>query len=367
MRKRPTFRPNFWMATVLLLAPLALPVTTHAQFQNGQQAITIDLPETSQRAVVVQRIGLTDVTIVYHRPLAGDRDVWKVAAPAGKVWRCGANENTTIEFTDPVSIEGHPLAKGIYGLHMIPNADSWVVIFSKNHTSWGSFSYDEKEDALRVTVKPQPSEFENALLYEFNDLRPDSAIATLRWAKVAVPFKVSVDVKTVALEDVRNQLRNIPGFTWAGWDEAARYAMEQKDYDQALKWADRSILAEQRYENLGTKSEILAAMGRKDEAEAAQKLSIESATPLQLHLYARQLLAQKQPEKAYAVFRGNAEKHPEIWFTHVGLARMYSAQGNFPEALKEAHKALDLANDQQKPQVETLIKRLEANDDVNKS
>jgi tetratricopeptide (TPR) repeat protein len=359
-------RPTFWLAGAFLFAPLAVPLTAHAQFQNGQQAIAIDLPETSQRAITGQRIGLTDITIIYHRPLAGDRDVWKVVAPPGKVWRSGANENTTIEFTDPVSIEGQPLARGIYGLHMIPGEDSWIVVFSKNHTSWGSFTYDEKEDALRVTVKPQPAEFHDALLYEFNDLKPDSAVATLKWAKMAVPFKISVDVKAVALEDVRNQLRTVPGFTWVGWDEAARYAMEQKDLDEALKWADRSIQNEQRYENLMTKAEILDAMGRKDDAEAARKLSVENATPLQLHLYARQLLAQKQPDKAYAVFQQNEKNHPEIWFTHVGLARMYSAQGNFPEAIKEAKTALSLANDQQKPQCEALIKRLEAGQDVNK-
>jgi tetratricopeptide (TPR) repeat protein len=357
-----TKRPTFWLVAAFLFAPLA----AHAQFQNGQQSSVLNLPETSQRAVAGQRLGITDITIVYHRPLAGDRDVWQAAAPLGKVWRAGADENTTIDFTDPVSVEGQPLAKGTYGLHMIPGADSWIVIFSKNYTSWGSFSYDEKEDALRVTVKPQPAEFHNALVYEFNELKPDSAVATLKWAKVAVPFKISVDVRAVTLESVRNQLRGLVGFGWMAQDNAARYALEVKDLDEGLKWVDGSIQVESRYDNLSTKAEILEAMGRNDEAAAALKLSLESATPLQLHQYARQLLAKKQPDAAYAIFRQNAQKHPEIWFTHVGMARMYSAQGNFPEAIKEAKVALSLANDQQKPQCEVLIKRLEAGQDVNK-
>src|SRR5207249_11648152 len=86
-----------------------------------------------------------------------------------------ANENTTITFTDPVSVEGKPLPKGTYGLHMFPGEKEWTVVFSKNSTSWGSFTYDEKEDALRVTVKPQPADLHEALAYDFDDVKPDSA------------------------------------------------------------------------------------------------------------------------------------------------------------------------------------------------
>ncbi|HZU44963.1 MAG TPA: DUF2911 domain-containing protein, partial [Terriglobales bacterium] len=117
------------------------------------QSFVLDLPRPSQQAVVSQRLGITDVTISYHRPLVNKRQIWGNLVPYGQVWRAGANENTTIQFTDPVTIEGKPLAKGIYGLHMIPAQDQWIVIFSNNHTSWGSFTYKESEDALRVTVK----------------------------------------------------------------------------------------------------------------------------------------------------------------------------------------------------------------------
>jgi len=110
----------------------------------------LNLPETSQLAINKQRIGLTDITITYHRPLVNGRKIWGGLVPFGEVWRAGANENTTIEFSDPVSVEGKPLAKGIYGLHMIPTADSWTVIFSKMATAWGSYTYKQEEDALRV-------------------------------------------------------------------------------------------------------------------------------------------------------------------------------------------------------------------------
>jgi hypothetical protein len=153
----------------------------------------LNLPDVSQAAEVKQRIALTDVTVKYHRPLVNGRKIWGGLVPYGKVWRAGANENTTIEFSDPVSVEGKPLAKGIYGLHMIPHPDSWTVIFSKTYTGWGSYSYDQKEDALRVDVKPRPlAETKEALEFDFEDLKATSAVMILKWQKLGIPFTVSV-------------------------------------------------------------------------------------------------------------------------------------------------------------------------------
>src|SRR5216110_3138568 len=135
----------------------------------------LNLPDVSQAAEVKQRVALTDIAVKYHRPLVNGRKIWGGLVPYGKVWRVGANENTTIEFSDPVSVDGKPLAKGIYGLHMIPNTDSWTAIFSKTNTGWGSYSYDQKDDALRVDVKPKTLlQSEEALEFEFEDLKPDS-------------------------------------------------------------------------------------------------------------------------------------------------------------------------------------------------
>src|SRR5580658_3250395 len=124
-------------------------LTAVAQNPNQLQSTFIQIPQASQRAVLTQRIGLTDVTIVYHRPVAGGRKVFGGIVPYGQIWRAGANDNTTIEFSTNVKVEGQPLAKGIYGLHMIPGENEWVVAFSSTSTSWGSFTYDEKEDVLR--------------------------------------------------------------------------------------------------------------------------------------------------------------------------------------------------------------------------
>jgi tetratricopeptide (TPR) repeat protein len=339
---------------------------TDAQFKNGSQATELNLPTLSQRAVVTQRIGLTDVTIVYHAPLVGGREIWGRTVPYGKVWRAGANENTTIAFTDDVSVEGKPLAAGTYGLHVIPNADHWTIIFSKNSTSWGSFSYDEKEDALRVDVKPHAAEFREALAYTFDDIKPESAAATLRWEKLAVPLVISVDVKALVLRSIHNQLRNTGGFTWGGFDEAANWCLDNNyNLEEALKWEDTSIQNEERFENLLTKSQILTAMGKKQEADATQAKAFEKATGLQLHVYGRGLQIQKKQDEGFAVFKINVQKRPNEWYTHGELARMASAKGDFPTALKEMKLALAGAPEQTKTQIQGLIARLEKNEDIN--
>src|SRR5947208_14628686 len=83
----------------------------------------LNLPDVSQAAEVKQRVALTDITIKHHRPLVNGRKIWGGLVPYGKVWRAGANENTTIDFSDAVSVGGEPLAKENYGLHMIANQD----------------------------------------------------------------------------------------------------------------------------------------------------------------------------------------------------------------------------------------------------
>ena len=189
------------------------------------QSFVLDLPRPSQRAQTTQRVGITDVTISYHRPLVNKRKVWDALVPYGKVWRAGANENTTISFSDPVTIEGKTLDKGTYGLHMIPAADQWTIIFSKNSTSWGAFTYNEAEDALRVNVKPQAAEMHDALTYDFDQLKPDSVVVVLEWEKLAVPFKVGVDVHDVVQASLKKQLRNLSQYTWMSWDDAANYLL----------------------------------------------------------------------------------------------------------------------------------------------
>jgi tetratricopeptide (TPR) repeat protein len=349
-----------------LLALGCLAGSAHAQFKNGGQATELKLPTLSQRSIITQQIGLTNITINYCRPLVGGRVLWGKEITYGQVWRAGANENTTISFSDDVSVEGHALPAGTYGLHTIPTADQWTVIFSKNSTSWGSFSYDEKEDALRVTVKPTTGDFQEAMEFTFDDVKPDSTAATLRWAKVAVPFHISVDVNAIVLRSIQNQLRSVGGFTWAGYDEAANWLLDTNtDLDQAMKWEDRSILSEERFENLLGKSQILEAQGKKQEAEAMKAKAFDVATGVQLHSYGRGLQFQKKQEEGFAVFQVNIKKRPNEWYTHGELARIASAKGDFATASKELNLALVNAPDLAKNQIKGLIARVEKKQDIN--
>ena len=345
----------------LLLGVLLVAIASRAQ-----SAID-DLPRPSQHAEVVQRIGVTDITINYSRPLVNGRKVFGGLEAYGKVWRAGANENTTITFTDPMTIEGKPLDPGTYGLHMIPGENEWTVIFSKANASWGSFTYDQKEDALRVTVKPQTSELHEALTYEFDDLKPDSAVVTMRWDKVAVPFKVAVNVNQVVEENMRKHLRGLAQYTWDGWNDAADYLVNAKvDLGEALVYTDKSIAVEERYENLMTKSRALDLLGRKEEAAKFRAEALDRANAIQSYGYARQLQRDKKTDEAWAAYRANSKKFPDAWISHFGMARMYSAQGDYDNAVKEAKiAAAGAPGDGTKDFIEAQIRRLESKQDIN--
>ncbi|MGB7131182.1 MAG: DUF2911 domain-containing protein [Candidatus Sulfotelmatobacter sp.] len=351
---------------VLLCGMLPIASLCHAQTATGE-TLMLNLPRQSQHALIMQRIGITDITINYHRPLTNGRQIWGKVVPYGQVWRAGANENTTITFTDPVTIEGQALDKGTYGLHMIPGENQWTVIFSKVSTAWGSFSYKQDEDALRVTVKPQTAELHNALTYDFDDVKPDSTVVVMSWDKVGVPFKVGVNVNDIVTTSIRKQIRGLNQYYWDGWDDAAAYLLANKiDLDEALKDEELSIQAEERYDNLLNKSKILDAMGRREEAEAARKEALDKAGALQLYFYARQLQTDKKQEEAFAIFRANAKKFPDYWTSHVGLARVYSGQGDFDNAVKEMQLALTTAPDSNKTNLQNYVKRLQSKEDINR-
>jgi hypothetical protein len=349
-------------AFALCLAILGLGGTVSAQND-------LNLPDVSQAAEVKQRIALTDITVKYHRPLVNGRKIWGGLVPYGKVWRAGANENTTIEFSDPVSVEGQPLAKGTYGLHMIPNPDSWTVIFSKTNTAWGSYSYKQDEDALRVNVKPRAlAEMKETLEFEFEDLKPDSTAVTLKWEKLGVPFTVSIKDSDQTLQNIRAQLKGRGQFTWQALDEGAQFCLTRKiNLDEALRWADASIQNEERFDNLSTKADILKALNRTDEAKAVWNQALEIATPVQLYSYGRRLQSEKNGPKAMEIFQAVAKRFPQTAYGHLAQARIKSAAGDFAGAAAEAAEAQNAApTDAQKQSIKALIDRLQSKQDINK-
>jgi len=346
---------------------LSLPCLLLVAAVCSAQSTQMNLPLQSQAAQITQTIGITDITIKYHRPLVNGRKVWGGLVPYGQVWRAGANLNTTITFANDVTIDGKTLPAGTYGLHMIPTENEWTVIFSRMHTAWGSFSYKEGEDALRVTVKPQATDFHNALAYDFDQLQPDSAVVVMSWDKVAVPFKVSVDVNKTVEASLQNQLRGLSQYTWDGWDDAATYLVDSKyDLDEALKWENNSISNEDRFENEMTKSRILKAQGQNDAAQQAKEKALALGNAQQLYGYGRQLQRDGKQQEAFAVFQQAAQKDPNNWLAHAGLARIAVGAGNYSEATKQMELALAAAPDPAKSGVEQLVKRLQEKQDINK-
>jgi tetratricopeptide (TPR) repeat protein len=188
----------------------------------------------------------------------------------------------------------------------------------------------------------------------------------MRWEKVAVPFRVSVS-KEFTFQNIRNQLRSLPQYTWIGWDDAAKYCLESKvNSEECLRWSDRSVQIEERFDNLMTRSQALAALGRTEDAAAAKTKALEKANASQLYGYGRQLQFQKKPAEALEVFRNVSKRFPDHWLGHVAQARVLSAVGDFPNAVKEVNASLAAgALESQKPTLQNMIKRLEAKQDIN--
>jgi tetratricopeptide (TPR) repeat protein len=341
--------------------------TLFATTRDNAQSAVLDLPRDSQHAKVLQRVGITDITINYHRPLVKGRKVWGGLVPYGQVWRAGANENTTIEFSDPVSVEGKPLAKGVYGLHMLPTENEWTIIFSKTAAAWGSFIYNQAADALRVTVKPRPAEMKEALAYEVDDVTPTSAVFNSALGKTGGAVQGRGRHLDIVAQSLHKQLRGLAQYTWDGWDDAANYFLTNKyNLEEALKYEDRSIGVEERYDNLMNKSRILDALNRKDEATVARNKALGMATIPQLHTYGRQLQLAAKQDQAFEVFRSNIKKDPNHWLVRTEAARLAVAKGDYDNAVKEMKLALAAAPDPAKSTVEGLVKRLEDKQDINK-
>jgi tetratricopeptide (TPR) repeat protein len=243
------------------------------------------------------------------------------------------------------------------------------VIFSKTNTAWGSYSYDQKEDALRVDVKPRPlAGQKEALEFEFDDLKPDSTAVTLKWEKLGVPFTVSVNDADQTLQNIRAQLKGRGQFTWQALDEAAQFCLTRKiNLDEALRWADASIQNEERFENLSTKTDILKALNHPDEAKTVWNHALEIATSPQLYSYGRQLQNQKKGSEAMEIFKDVAKRFPQGVYGYLAQARIKSAAGDFAGAASDAKKAEAAApTEAQKQAIKALVDRLDTKQDINK-
>jgi hypothetical protein len=370
----------------MMLVSRSLPLFLYAGAVFGQVAgLTLPPSGNNQKASVSQFIGPVQVTIEYsspavHGPDGKDRrgQIWGKLVPYGLVnlgfgngkpspWRAGANENTLISVSYPVTIEGKTLPAGRYGLHMIPTADEWTIIFSKDTGSWGSFFYEEAHDALRVQVKPRKHDYREWLTYEFTERRPAEATAELQWEDLSIPWKIKVEnANEIYISKLKEQLPGVPGFDYKSYDAAAQFALQAKtNLDQALQWAEAAVsmpgVGQTNFGTLSTKALVLSAMEMNTDAAALMQtaLHLPATTPLEIHQYGRQLLTMKKTAEALDVFKYNAQRNGDAWPVHVGLARGYSAVGDSQQALEHAKKALPQApDDLNRKSLEAMVKAL---------
>ncbi|MEO7311611.1 MAG: DUF2911 domain-containing protein [Chitinophagaceae bacterium] len=333
----------------------------------------------NKKATVAEKVGLTDVTIHYDRPGVKGREgkIWGQLVPFGfndlgfgtskaAPWRAGANENTTIEFSTPVKVEGHDVAAGRYGFSIAVGKEESTLIFSKNSTNWGSFFYDPKEDFLRVTVKQQPMDkLVEWLKYEFINQSENKATIALMWEKWMFPFTVEVDVQKDQLESFRKELKTDKGFDWKPWAQAAEYAADHNtNLEEALGWADYGIsgqfVGEKNFRTLSAKARVLRQLKRLPEADAIMAEALPLGKMNEVHNYARQVLAAGRPEIAIQVFKDNYKRFPNTFTTNMGMMRAMNAAGDVKEALKYAKLGLAQAPDPgNKVAIQGMIEKLE--------
>jgi len=314
-------------------------------------------PDANKKASVSEDIGITTVKVNYSRPQVKGREgkIWgdlvhygfadlhygtSKAAP----WRAGANENTTIEFSTEVSIDDKPLPAGKYGFFIAMGAEKATLVFSKFNTAWGSFYYDPKDDALRVEVPVHKlNESVERLKYEFSDQTDNSAVLSLQWEKVKVPFKISVDLQKLQIEAFRREFNSGIFYRfWQNMQMAANYCLVNNiNLEEGLSWADRSIntyFGEANFLTLSTYAGLLEKFNRKKEADSLMQKALPMATPLQLLMYGSGLNKMKKHQEAFKIFKMNYDKSPKENYANLGMVMGYYFLENKKEAIKAAEK-----------------------------
>ena len=232
-------------------------------FGSGQLFAQLNLPRLSPNASVSQTVGYTKITVNYCRPGVKERTIWGGLVPYDKVWRTGANEATTIEFTTDVTIAGKKVPGGIYSLFTIPAKDEWTVILNKTDKQWGAFNYDMKQDFMRFKVKPSKADFVERMLFTFKDVTDNSTTLTLSWAGLSVSFDINVDVIDQVHAKIKDALASAKQDDWQTYASAANYAADNNAFlDEALQWIDKAIKIDGNFYPYFVRAKVYYAKGK---------------------------------------------------------------------------------------------------------
>jgi hypothetical protein len=318
-------------------------------------------PQLSPAATTSQTIGLTEISVSYHRPAVNRRVIWGEVVPYGEIWRTGANENATIRVSSPVRIEGKPLAAGTYGLYMIPGESRWTIIFSTMSVAWGAYSYDPKEDALRVTVKPQKTaDVVERMRFDVDDLTDRRATFALRWERVRVPFAIEIDTPAVVMASMRAELRGLPRFYWPGWAQAADYWLHHGgSLDEAQRMAEHALSLKENFITAITAAAVAEKRGDARRAAQLRERAFAIGSEQEVNEQAAALLDVKRIDEALALFKRNTEIHPSSSDAFEGIGDAYRDKGDRAAAVTAYEKALALTHDDRsRAQLRKALERL---------
>jgi hypothetical protein len=241
-------------------------------------AAQIRLPEPSPQATVSQEIGISAVTLSFHRPGVKGRTIWGGLVPWNEIWRLGANEATTIELTHGATIEGHPVDPGKYALFAIPGRDKWTLILNSRSEQWGAYFHDPARDVLRFEVKPVAAPFEEWMKFAIDPVAEDTLEVAMQWERVRVPFRIRFPVRKMVWDEIDRVLRDPARASWDDFYTAAGYALATGErLDEAMKWIDRSMEKEESFWNYERKARLLHARGQRTEALAQMGRAIAMA------------------------------------------------------------------------------------------
>ncbi|PNQ72634.1 hypothetical protein C1T31_10830 [Hanstruepera neustonica] len=319
----------------------------------------LNTPRASQQATIVQRVGITDISVTYSRPSVNGRDLWGALVPYGMnnlgfgtataaPWRAGADENTTITFSHDAFVEGKPIKAGTYGLFFeVKSNDTATLILSRDYLAWGSFYYDKKNDALRAEITTKTAPFHELLTFEFNTVNANDAVASLIWGDKEFPFKISVDVADVVLDEFRSKTNGQFGFSRQNWEQAAAYALNNGgDLNEALGWIDGAIsgnfYSQKTFNNLAIKGQILNKLGRTDEYASLMDEAAALANKQQLNALGYQMMNAKDYDRAVKFFKQNIANYPEDPNGYDSLGECYKTMGENQKAIKNFKKSLSM-------------------------
>ena len=337
----------------------AAAVVLIASAAQAQPIVTV--PQPSPRARVEQTVGVTELSVTYNRPAVNKRKVWGGLVPWGEVWRAGANENTVLASSTEFTVEGHKLPAGRYGLHLLPaEGGAWQLIVSTIHTGWGSYGYDQKEDAFRAAVKPEAAPDVERLQYDFDDVTDNGATLALRWEKLRVPIQIAVDTNEATFAKLRAELRGLPQFFPRAYSEAAGWLIAHDTHlDEAGQWLEKGNGISPTFNGLMAKSKLLEKKGDAAGAQAARERAATIATEVELNVFGYTLLQAGKTAEALAAFRKNAKDHPESWNVHDSLGEALEKAGEKKEAKESYRRALKLVKDeQQKARLQKVLANL---------